>query len=400
MRLPRVVWGVVCALSPIAAVAEESFPHTGYTNADRVLIRSGPGERFYPTTQLGRGAKLTIYRQDPGGWYAVRPPEGSFSWVQGAYLMSTDEIGIARITSDRVAAHVGTDLSDAHDVVHVHLKRDELVEVLAAERRATEVDASATGWHKIAPPAGEFRWVHRRYVERQPPESAGKAGGGPRWTSKKVPAAHGAVATGDENLPAGSSADPPPAAPITGASSLGPDLGNIELGDIELELSLIVAREPAGWQLGTLRSRAESLAGSGETVADREAARTLLDTIGEFENLKLSYEQLAPTGTLANRKGVSPITGALGTQSPAIDPRFDGTGWLMPVRSRRPDVPRYALTDDNGDILQFVMPAPGVNLQRYLRKQIGIYGQRGVMPQFRKPQVTVQRVVVLDRLRR
>ena len=86
--------------------------------------------------------------------------------------------------------------------------------------------------------------------------------------------------------------------------------------------------------------------------------------------------------------------------SESIDPHYDANGWLMPVISRRDDVPQYALTDEHGRILQFVDPAPSVNLYRYLRKQVGVYGRRGYMTEFDKPLVTAQRVVELDRHRR
>ena len=49
--------------------------------ADDVYVRSGPGENYYPTDKLKAGQEVEVYRHDPGGWYAIRPPKGSFSWV-------------------------------------------------------------------------------------------------------------------------------------------------------------------------------------------------------------------------------------------------------------------------------------------------------------------------------
>ena len=72
----------------------------------------------------------------------------------------------------------------------------------------------------------------------------------------------------------------------------------------------------------------------------------------------------------------------------------------MPVISRRKNVPQYALTDDYGRILKFVIPAPGLNLRRYLRKQIGISGSEQMNPSLFRPQLMAERVVMLDRHRR
>jgi hypothetical protein len=47
--------------------------------------------------------------------------------------------------------------------------------------------------------------------------------------------------------------------------------------------------------------------------------------------------------------------------------------------------------------LGYVSPTPGLNLQRYVRKQVGIFGLRGYVPTLNKPHVTAERVVDLDR---
>jgi hypothetical protein len=70
------------------------------------------------------------------------------------------------------------------------------------------------------------------------------------------------------------------------------------------------------------------------------------------------------------------------------------------VHSTKRAAPPYALLDGEGRILHFVSPAPGLNLHRYLRKEIGIYGQRSFISSLEKPHVTAHRVVDLNRHRR
>ncbi len=86
---------------------------------------------------------------------------------------------------------------------------------------------------------------------------------------------------------------------------------------------------------------------------------------------------------------------------------YDGRGWLVPVVSRKgrqfsPSnyMPPFALTDNDGNVLQFVTPAPGVNLHRYVKQEIGIFGQQRPLEHLTEPHVTASRIVMLDRHRR
>jgi len=147
-------------------LAAETFPYTAYINSDGVYIRSGPGQNYYPASKLGLGAAVTVYRHDPGGWYAIRPPEGSFSWIAAEFL-EPDEGNIATVIGDRVVARVGSMLSDVRDVIQVRLERGEQVEVYEAQRVGT--GPAARTWYKVAPPAGEFRWIYGQFLDESPP---------------------------------------------------------------------------------------------------------------------------------------------------------------------------------------------------------------------------------------
>ena len=162
--MPRcVVTVVVCLLIANVVLADQRTPpYKAYVSADDVYVRSGPGKNYYPSGKLQTGDKVEVYRHDPGGWYAIRPTEGSFAWVSARYL-KLGEDGLAEVTGDRVAARVGSRFSDIRDVIQVRLNRGEAVEVLGQKEFKS---ASNSGiWYKIAPPSGEFRWVHGKYVD-------------------------------------------------------------------------------------------------------------------------------------------------------------------------------------------------------------------------------------------
>src|SRR4029079_28309 len=86
-----------CAAGRARAV---EFPYTAYVNSNDVYVRSGPGRNYYPTDKLQKGMKVEIYRHDPGGWYAIRPPRNSYSWVSAPHLDVIDD-ATDRVNGDR-----------------------------------------------------------------------------------------------------------------------------------------------------------------------------------------------------------------------------------------------------------------------------------------------------------
>src|SRR5262249_47385266 len=110
MRLIRGIVVSACAVWSALSVHQlafsaEQFPYTAYCNSDDIYVRSGPGKNYYPTEKLSKGAAVEIYRHDPGGWYAIRPPEGSFSWVPADALKPTGN-GLAVVVKDRTSCFV------------------------------------------------------------------------------------------------------------------------------------------------------------------------------------------------------------------------------------------------------------------------------------------------------
>lgn len=154
---------LLVTLSCLAAFgAERQTPYKAYIMADGVYVRSGPGKNYYPTMKLPLGAEVEVYRHDPGGWYAIRPPEESFTWVAARYVEVGDD-GLGTITGEQVAARVGSSFSDIRDVIQVRLYEGEVVEILGEKQFTGSSEAGK--WYRIAPPAGEFRWVFGRLVD-------------------------------------------------------------------------------------------------------------------------------------------------------------------------------------------------------------------------------------------
>src|SRR5438876_6654168 len=122
LRLVLFVLGFGCA----AIAAADDFPYTAYIAADKTEIVAGPGHRFYATDRLSRGTKVEIYREEASGWLAIRPPEGSFSWVPAEFVERQEDDKLGRV-KQAAGAWVGTSIehvSEHHQ--EVTLKAGEL----------------------------------------------------------------------------------------------------------------------------------------------------------------------------------------------------------------------------------------------------------------------------------
>ena len=88
--------------------ADQTFPYPAQIAVDEVEVRCGPGWDYYATQRLPRGTRVEVYRHDPGGWLAIRPPEGSFSWVTARHVRATADKNIAEVILDGAVAWVGS----------------------------------------------------------------------------------------------------------------------------------------------------------------------------------------------------------------------------------------------------------------------------------------------------
>ncbi|MFP6658303.1 MAG: SH3 domain-containing protein [Pirellulales bacterium] len=407
---------IVCAVLAFAvpatlvsgAVAGE-FPYQAFVNASDVYVRSGPGRNYYPTDKLPRGILVEVWRHDPGGWYAIRPPEGSYSWVASKHLQIVEN-NIAEVRGDKVTAYVGSKFSDVHDVRQVQLKRGEPVEIVGEKRFVTPGAGATETWYKVAPPAGEFRWVFSRYVTRKgiaattarhEQTKRSSTGGRPAWTdvSKNADDRYAQTAeyteSGSDVIRLASGEEPQKHSILATARST-----NIE--QLDLELSTIISDPPTEWQLDNLRELAKQALGRTRTALARGKARRLVNEIERYQALQdeyLKFDREQEDFERQNRlvAAAADIPPSDWRKISDIDvSNFDGLGKLTPVKSRRYGAPEYALTNPEGRVVMFVSPAQGMNMRRYIGKVVGVSGQRGFIPQLRKGHITVTHVEPIE----
>jgi uncharacterized protein YraI len=365
------MWRAACAIE---------FPYVAYVNTEDVYVRSGPSRDYYPTDKLQKGQEVEVYRHDPGGWLAIRPPAGSFSWVSARHLDFQDE-EIAVVNSERTVARVGSAFSDARDVIQVRLEKDEQLALLAPPK-------GDSPWCKIAPPAGEFRWVFAKYVDRDLPDELAESerDAGPEYARSRR--------KGDVRLTAGDDSRPESALSGEERAQFSGELERLrELDRIDYELSVMVTEEIGTWKLDELIKRADQAVTTANDSLERGRARVLRSKLARFADIQQRHDALRQSGVPAGT-GVAAAAAPSGSLR-AADPRYDGIGRLAPVVSKNTGGPQYALVDDKGSVLSFVTPAPGVNLRPYVNQQIGVHGQRSFLFDVQRPHISVQRVAAV-----
>ena len=425
----RLIYLLLPTLLLGTASTQAAEPYEARVTVGQVFTRSGPGENYYPTGYLSQGAIIEVYREDAGGWLAIRPPAGEFSLVRARNLAYGNDRTLAEVQVHDTGSYVGSQISDEHHLVHVKLNKSEPVEVLGIVELRDPETGKKEAWYRISPPAGEFRWISKHFVEpvTQTPKTVDPAVADPVaitgtvqeldfWKEgrQRAPGISVQTASFDDSS---ASLQEPKLLPMDDSVT------TLNLAELELRISQEVIQPADQWKLQPLIDRAEQLVESGESPLERGKARLLLEKIEEFNRLyerKLAVKDLsAASPDEIDATGIRPVAGQASGNAlvprPVIDPastfeggdfnpRYDGKGWLMPVITRAagtrksgPYTPPFALTDQDGNVLLFVSPSPGLNLRRYARQEVGIYGQISPLDQYTRPHLTAHRVVVLSR---
>ena len=164
--------GLTFAQTSVHSKKKSTKPHVPYQAMvvnDDADVYSGPGNVHYPTTRLKTGQMVEVYRHDPGGWCAVRPPDGSFSLVAGSAIEELPD-GIGKILQDGTQVWIGTELGPVEKPLwQVKLVKGEKIEILGVAQWP-DAEGFSVDWYQISPPAGEFRWIHEDNL-RFPPSS-------------------------------------------------------------------------------------------------------------------------------------------------------------------------------------------------------------------------------------
>ncbi|MCL2005440.1 MAG: SH3 domain-containing protein [Planctomycetaceae bacterium] len=397
----------------------QANPYSALIASDGVAVRSGPGLEFYPVLQLHAGDQVEVHYEQ-GEWCAIRPPIGSFSWVSANHI-EYNAGNVGTVLVDGLAARIGSEHSDDCETVQVTLKKGEAVLIL--ERRETPENPNSPIWLKIAPPRGEFRWIHRsalntpagsiqqvqhRVQRRQPTgqtipfPAVSQSNGEPVSSALATIESAPRVAALQRNVPHLSGNVP--ADPFQRA-----------FNELQREAYIVMTRPTNDEVFAVLIERAEELHHISPTDVDLEKTYHLLESLHRTRlvrrelalrrpaNLAVNHTASQNVAPLLPRANALPNAGApmpqgQPVQSQSVIPAYTPTaaqGPALPTRSGvnvggfdivgrlgefdpLPDGhPPFAVVDERDQIICLISPSPDLDLSQFVGQFVGINGILG-----------------------
>jgi hypothetical protein len=430
--------------APAFAARKIPFPYEATIEADETYVRSGPGSKYYPTGKLKRGERVTVQRHDPGGWHMIAPPPGSFSWVKARYVDKTaPDRGTAN--SNHVVVRVGSFESDIREMFQRKLAQGDEVQILGEKELPPETGAGAPElWYRIAPPRGEWRWVAGQALSPPPRESDANADDNPfampatpADRGNQRPAPRGSdFAAGEDDfvrpLPMEGDRmesdrdyfadDSPPARSLKNADSTdgivdrpivrrqGPVTAQKVTGRAaEKQLSArlealdrldarfrsILDKDPLEWDFTQLERDYRQLRVEVESADVEQMIDARLTRIDEHRRTRTEHEELARQSdeTLRRDAELAEIQHRHEARLASLrKPQFDGAGILSRSALRRKGAPPYALLAPSGKVMAYIVPGPGLNLEPWVGRSVGVTGSRVPHPELKADLITVIRL--------
>ncbi len=171
---------VLATSSPLRAV--EPPPDVRVVTVTQAQVWCGPSssDSLYPTNLLQQGDRVEVERELESGWLVIRPPAGSFSWINNRFVQNISPKYVNYVVTyegHEVPVLIGSSLKTTRPTkTGVRLPRGAQVRVIG--RGMTDEEGT---WLPIEPPEGEVRYIRK--------ESVAKAGSTPqRVASAKAPA--------------------------------------------------------------------------------------------------------------------------------------------------------------------------------------------------------------------
>jgi hypothetical protein len=337
----------------------------------------GDGSMFYPTNHLKPGDRVRVLKEEEGGWLAILPPSGSFSWINKQLLYHPADWPANTWTVNALEApvRVGSNLSPAPPtVIGLTLKRGALVTAIAGGHE--QVDQEGT-WLPIDPPKGDFPHCEVRYVRAETIQKPAPGAGGVLTASPNVnPAAPGDAEALYKQAIAAEKWNPQQAITLydQGANSdANPD-------------RRLQALNRANWLRENLKNPTASIVPGVPPGGDLRMAAApseskvypLASSPGPNPDVRLAPPQGSGAPT-TNSWSATP-TAVRTSPAPAGPPTAgteysSGPGWLQVSGRSAEGRKTYVMVSDKGVPFYYATGQPGVNLELYLKHRVELFGQ-------------------------
>jgi len=358
-----IVFVMVCGL-PIYGQSSRSL---ATVMAPEVVVRASPKIDGADTGILFRDTTIIVDHLEGDDWVAIQPPQGSLSWVNHLFV----EVDKNKpFPQNAVVSHSGTiklaagkiGVNKPLETRKATIPDGSIVRILGAGVKS-EDDQSI--WYPIQPPADDFRYLPRSSIQLAGPAKEGFIVKSPTPTEAVVPYVSAASAS-------------QPATPRTSG-------------------------KPAGWPNHPLWVQAEQASQNNDyDKAERlyfQLAKEMNAADGDTELANLCYVRIH-TLRERRRQPIGKETGAAwnaakdlvatprtdlprestprreepSAPAPAAKSEWTGTGFLRIAAFKVNGKAVYALDDDRGKTKFYATSSPNVDLEKYLRKTVDLFG--------------------------
>ncbi|MGA3067236.1 MAG: hypothetical protein ABSF29_10360 [Tepidisphaeraceae bacterium] len=258
-------------------VENSKYQFEGAVNTSAVFVRSGPGEGYYATQKLEKGATVTVVgiKFD---WLKIVPPEGSFSYVGSVFVDRSGDGSVGRVNRNDVNVRCGSLLNEMKTTVQTHLNAGDEVQIIGKDDE----------YLKIKPPQDSYLYVSKEFVD---PVRAlgGSDASAPLMTETPTTQAS----------PLASAAPTPPAAPV---NPNAPSIDNSAVGTATPPAATtqpaVASAAPTTQPVAVVQPSAEDLFGQYEAEFDAASQQPLADqNIGKMTS---EYQSIAKADGLSD----------------------------------------------------------------------------------------------------
>ncbi len=373
-------------------------PRAVWVAQDGLELLAQPDPTSQVTMRLPRGRRLLVVDERDPGWLAVRPPAGAFSWIERSAI---EEVGNdeARVTARAAAVRPGSDEASLPAGVWTILERGDRVRLVDRPPLVMrQADDERRVWYAIRPPAEEVRFVRSDAVSATPFDAAEER---PK-PSETDPAFDqddlAAPLVSRISLP---KFDPQlvEIEPVPGGSGLGAEFSS-RLAAAAARHRRILAAPIESWSLQAIRKSYEALLNDARDPAEQEIARVRIAQVDRQVELARIVRELSDV--LARTQSIDAEITALHDElrrlAPDSDAPFEATGLLQSSSTFVDNKTAYLLIDEAGKTAAYVVVQPGLNVEPFLARRVGVHGESRYNASLKARVVSARQVVPLDRL--
>lgn len=356
---------IFVGVGPISAA--DGSPDVRTVIAPQAQVWCGPStsDGLYPTNRLFQGNCVQIIEELPSGWLAIRPPPGSFSWINTRYLTqiaSKYTNYVVAYENHPVPVFIGSDIkTDRPTKIGLNLPRG--TQVRAIVRGHPRTDDEGT-WLPIEPPEGEVRYIRTEDVTKP---------GNPTRTT---------VAAAGSARPAAPAIPPPP----PDGDALWRDAEKAERAG-RLADAIRLYRLAGDANLAVNRARADEAYRRAHWLQQANTSTNAPGGSYYYPDRDSRAPQSPASATrLIGSGGSGVATGQLvsaqapssswGTQQ-AYGNGSSVTGRLRPAHRVVENQRTYLLMNDQGTPLMYVIAQPGVDLTSFIDRNVELWGPVG-----------------------